>query len=51
MNLSIELGGYIENHQLGKLYAAPIDGHFDEENIYQPDVLFVSIKRGNSIQK
>jgi len=51
MTLSLEIGQYIKTHKLGKLFAAPLDVHFDDANIFQPDVLFVSVKRSNIIQK
>ena len=45
MNLSIEIGSYIKKHKLGKFYAAPMDVHFDEKNVVQPDALYISIAR------
>jgi Uma2 family endonuclease len=49
--LTIDLGNYIESNRLGELFAAPLDVHFDEKNIVQPDLIFVSIKRSSIIQK
>ena len=51
MNLSIQVGSYVKQNNLGHVYAAPLDVHFDEHNVFQPDVLFVSIKRSNIILK
>lgn len=39
----------IEN-PIGKVYSAPIDVHFDEHNVYQPDIIFVSNERKNIIR-
>ncbi|MFN0047991.1 MAG: Uma2 family endonuclease [Cytophagales bacterium] len=36
---------------LGKVFSAPFDVHFDEENIFQPDILFVSNERIEIIKK
>ena len=33
---------HIEKNNLGEVYIAPCDVHFDEKNIYQPDLTFVS---------
>lgn len=41
-NLSLELGAFIKKNKLGKLLNAPLDVHFDETNIYQTDLLFIS---------
>jgi Uma2 family endonuclease len=50
-NIILEIGQYVKNQKLGKVVAAPIDVHFDKENIFQPDILFVSIARASIIQK
>ena len=42
---------YILKEKLGTLCHAPMDVHLDEENIYQPDILFVSIKRSSILSK
>jgi len=43
-NLFLLLAKYLEKHPLGKLYTAPFDVYFDEINVHQPDLVFVSIK-------
>jgi len=47
-NITLLLGKYLEKHPIGKLYAAPFDVYFDEINVHQPDVVFVS-NRNKSI--
>ncbi len=42
MNLSIQLGSFIKEKKLGKLFAAPIDVFLDSYNAVQPDLVFVS---------
>jgi Uma2 family endonuclease len=32
-------------HNLGELFHAPYDVHFDDKNVVQPDLLYVSIAR------
>ena len=49
--LTFELELFLRENPQGETFTAPIDVHFDEENIFQPDLLFVSIKRSNIIQK
>ena len=33
---------FVKAHQLGEVYDAPIDVVFNEENVVQPDILFIS---------
>lgn len=50
-NLTLALGPYIKKHRLGKMVSAPMDVHFDEKTVVQPDKIFVSIKRSSIIQR
>ncbi|MFM8912490.1 MAG: Uma2 family endonuclease, partial [Flammeovirgaceae bacterium] len=51
MNLSIEMGHYIQKNKIGYLFAAPCDVYLDETcNVVQPDVLVV-LKENASIVK
>ncbi|HYT61939.1 MAG TPA: Uma2 family endonuclease [Haliangiales bacterium] len=43
-NIYLLLAKYLEKHPIGKLYAAPFDVYFDEINVHQPDLVFVSRK-------
>ena len=43
-NLALVLGKYLEKHPIGKLYTAPFDVYFDEIDVHQPDLVFVSSK-------
>jgi len=51
MKLSIELGSYIYSNKLGEIVAAPADVKFDDDNVFQPDLLFVSIARSSILQR
>ncbi len=41
---------FVKQQKLGKVFSSPMDVHFDEENIVQPDILFVSKERNAIIQ-
>ncbi len=49
-NLHFEFRLYLREHELGQVRFAPLDVKFDEENIFQPDLLFVSNERKDIIQ-
>jgi Uma2 family endonuclease len=49
MYLSIQLGTFIKNNQLGKLFAAPIDVFLNGFNAVQPDLLFISSENSHII--
>jgi len=34
---------FIRKHNLGRIIAAPMDTKFDENNVFQPDIMFVAI--------
>jgi len=42
---------HIEAHDLGEVRFAPLDVKFDKDNIFQPDLLFISNERKAIIQK
>ena len=44
-NLFLLLDNYVEDRNLGKVYYAPIDVILSNENIVQPDILFISKER------
>ena len=46
-----KLISFVNRHQTGELYFAPVDVYFDRENIYQPDLVFVSAARSPIIQE
>jgi Uma2 family endonuclease len=50
-NLSLSIGNHVKMNKLGQVLFAPCDVHFDKENIFQPDILYVSIARSSIIQK
>lgn len=51
MNLSAALHFYARKNKLGQVLAAPMDVHFGEKNVVQPDIIFVSNSRKNILQK
>jgi Uma2 family endonuclease len=42
---------HINSHQLGELFFAPVDVIFDRENIYQPDLVFISSSNSSIIKE
>lgn len=38
----LQLNNYVEANNLGEVLFAPVDVYLDEENIYQPDILFIA---------
>lgn len=50
MNLAVSIGAFVKNNKLGKVFHAPFDVHLDKQNIYQPDLLFVSKERQDIIE-
>ncbi|BBO17358.1 restriction endonuclease [Candidatus Brocadia pituitae] len=47
--LEFILKRFIMENQLGELFYAPYDVHFDNENVVQPDILFISKDRSGII--
>lgn len=44
------LRNYVMEKALGKVIAAPMDVYLNRQNVYQPDVLFISKERMNIVQ-
>lgn len=42
---------FLRKYKIGHIRHAPLDVHFDKNNIFQPDLLFISKERENIIQK
>ncbi len=49
--LELKLREYVMKHNLGEIYDAPCDVYLDNENVVQPDVLFISQGRLNIVGK
>ena len=49
LNFALILGPYIRDHRLGRLFVAPTDVYFSENDVVQPDLLFVSAARAHII--
>ncbi|MGQ9570484.1 MAG: Uma2 family endonuclease [Thermodesulfovibrionales bacterium] len=47
--LEFELRKFVTENNLGEVFDAPYDVYFDEENVVQPDILFISKERLNII--
>jgi len=46
-----QLQNFLEKKPVGTLCLAPLDVHFDEENIFQPDIFFISKENPIEIRK
>jgi Uma2 family endonuclease len=44
-NIEYELERFVRERNLGKVFYAPCDVYFDDENLVQPDILFISKER------
>jgi len=49
-DLHLLLGPFVKNRKLGRLFIAPFDVVLDDENIVQPDLVFVSSPKAGIIQ-
>lgn len=49
-NLEIILWDYVRKHDLGKIYDAPVDVIFDQVNVVQPDLIYISKERQELIK-
>ena len=50
-NLVFILRGFIRANGLGRVVASPIDVYLSDEDVFQPDIVFVSIERLHLIQR
>ena len=49
--LATKMTVFAEDHDLGEVFDAPTDVYFNEEETYQPDVLFVPWDKENIVEK
>ena len=40
--IEFELRKFVAEHDVGEVFDAPCDVHLDDENVVQPDILFIS---------
>lgn len=45
------LGNHVKQKNLGKVVGAPVDVYLNPENVYQPDILFLSNERMHLVKK
>lgn len=50
-NLAFALAKFVREHKLGKVLNAPLDVVLDDENVVQPDIIFISQTRSHIIHK
>lgn len=49
--IEMSLYSFVLKSKLGDVYDAPIDVYFDEKNLVQPDIIFISTSNMNIIKK
>ncbi len=50
-DIAFKLTAFVQMHMLGKIYFAPIDVYFDAENVFQPDIIFISSRQLHIIEE
>lgn len=51
VDIFLPLGYFINKHSLGIVRSAPYDVYIDEENVFQPDILFISNENQERIKR
>jgi Uma2 family endonuclease len=49
--LVYQLIGFVKKHNLGEIRFSPYDVHLDDENVYQPDIIFVAKENLHKIKQ
>ena len=49
--LANTLGNFVERNKLGILVGSPLDVYFSDEDIYQPDLIFIREGRAHNLRK
>ncbi|MBI5183962.1 MAG: Uma2 family endonuclease [Nitrospinae bacterium] len=49
MNIAFEIREFVKRNDMGKVFLSPCDVYLDDENVLQPDILFISNERINII--
>jgi Uma2 family endonuclease len=47
----VALFNYVRSKNLGKAFCAPVDVYLNDENIFQPDIFFISTAKSSIIKK
>lgn len=42
LNIAVIIAKFMETHPVGKLYPAPFDVYLNNENVFQPDLVFIA---------
>lgn len=45
LTIATQLKNFVDKHELGVVVIAPMDVYFGKENVFQPDILFVTKER------
>ncbi|MEL6719743.1 MAG: Uma2 family endonuclease [Bacteroidota bacterium] len=50
-NLHLLVHSFVKKEKIGTVRFAPLDVHFDDKNVFQPDLMFISNERKDIIKK
>jgi Uma2 family endonuclease len=50
MELSSVMHVFCKAHKIGKIVTAPLDIQFDEDNLFQPDIIFIAVSRYHIVE-
>src|SRR5680860_143151 len=51
INIVLPIGNYVKKNSLGKIRTGPAGVYLDEENIFEPDIMFISSKNIHKFRK
>lgn len=51
LEIALPISNYLKKNPIGRLYYAPLDVVFDQDNVVQPDILFIRKERLDIVQK
>src|SRR5690606_7931980 len=51
VRLCTMINSFLNQHDMGEVLVAPFDVHLDDENVYQPDILFIRNDQLSNIRK
>jgi Uma2 family endonuclease len=50
-DLSYEMTHFVKQNKLGKIFCAPTDVRFDDDNVEQPDIVFIAVTRYDILEE
>jgi len=50
-HIGLVLAPFVKRNRLGKLFISPLDVYLSDEDVYQPDLIFIRADRAQGIRK